>query len=106
MWGPRNALMSVFKWHERDFPSPVYGGSNRDESCQTGGGPVDVGRHALMRGLATACPISVRGWSLSYDGHQHEAGLQALLGSSPTVDPSPALHNSSFRNDDLFHGWN
>ena len=44
---------------------------------------MDVGRHALMRGLATACPIFVRGWSLSYDGHQHEAGLQASLGSSP-----------------------
>jgi hypothetical protein len=44
---------------------------------------VDVGRHALMRGLATACPIFVRGWSLSYDGHQREAGLQALLGRSP-----------------------
>src|SRR5208283_4295082 len=36
-----------------------------------------------MRGLVTAVPITVRGWSLSYDGHQHEAGLQALLGSSP-----------------------
>jgi hypothetical protein len=33
--------------------------------------------------LVTAFPISVRGWSLSYNGHQHEAGLQALLGSSP-----------------------
>ncbi len=52
---------------------------------------MDVGRHALMRGLVTACPIFVRGWSLSYDGHQHEAGLQALLGSSPLwARPQPS----------------
>jgi hypothetical protein len=62
---------------------------------------VDVGRHALMRGLATACPIFVRGWSLSYDGHQREAGLQALLGSSPPWGPSPALHYSRVSNDPL-----
>jgi hypothetical protein len=60
---------------------------------------VDVGRHALMRGLATACPIFVRGWSLSYDGHQREAGLQALLGSSPPWGPSPTLHDSRVSND-------
>jgi len=47
-----------------------------------------------MRGLVTASPISVRGWSLSYDGHQHVAGLQAIAREFPTVDPPPALHDS------------
>ncbi len=26
--------MSIFKWQERDFPSPVYSGSNVDKSCK------------------------------------------------------------------------
>jgi hypothetical protein len=43
-----------------------------------------------MRGLDTAFPVSVRGWSLSYNGHRHVAGLQAALGSSPPW-PRPNL---------------
>src|SRR5215470_16756486 len=46
-----------------------------------------------MRGLVTAFPNFVRGWSLSRGGHRLVAGHKARSREFPTVAPSPTLHD-------------
>src|ERR1700744_2780995 len=96
MWGPRNALMSVFKWHERDFPSLVYGGSHVDKVVR--------GRRGAC-GRRSTCSDTRVGYRLS----DFRPGLVPVLRRAsaqswppsvarerPAVGPPPTLHDSCF----------
>ena len=55
-------------------------------------GPMDVGDHALIRGLGTASPLVRPGASRSYCGRRR-GRPQSVDGSSPAVAPPPPLRS-------------
>ena len=73
----------AFKRNESTSPSPgARWPHSLIKSCKAGDGPIGRRSTCSDARVGTACLINIRAWSLSYNGHQHEAGLQALLENS------------------------